>query len=168
MRTYCESVALPGTISRWLTVFAGVDKRSIQGCSDEDITALNNACDYVLPEVYLQVMREIGRSPGNPDYLALNSLTSAFFTFPSVLRIPSAIDEVTENTELQDWRQRGLWPFWSWEVDDTHFLDLSLKHNDPPVVYLDAVENKLEKSFNTFSEYMACRVMGIADSIGKS
>lgn len=166
MRMYCESVASPGTISRWFAAFAGVDKNALLGCSEVDITMIRGACSYSLPEAYLQVMREIGRSPRSISCLALNSLTSAFFTFPSVLRIPEAIDEVTENTELQNWRQRGLWPFWSWEVDDTHFLDLSLNRCDPPVFYLDAVEMKLEKAFSTFSEYMACRVIGIADSAG--
>ena len=59
-----ETVAHPGTLTRWVVNFLNVPRAQIVGCTEADLAEVEKLAGRPLPAAYRQMLREIGRSVG--------------------------------------------------------------------------------------------------------
>src|SRR5512132_684960 len=87
-----ETIANPGTLTRWVVNFLDVPQAKIVGCTDAEIAEVETLAGLPLPRAYRQMLREIGRSVGTGRVHAQFRRMSVLY--PDVLEVKGVAADV--------------------------------------------------------------------------
>jgi hypothetical protein len=154
-------VAVPGTLTRWLTDYLGVRADELVGCTDEEIGKVESFAGPALPAAYKQMLREIGKGLGRGG--VHHEFDRADMLYPDVLGVREIAAGVIQHAGGDLTLLDRAFPFYNWEVYRICLLDLAQANDDPPVLLLSEVTGQARRASETFSEFLATKIRDLAE-----